>query len=205
MKKKQKKRYVAARLASSLTLFYPELQDIFLCPTCLAKIPIAEMKRISDAHIIPQAAGGKMTTLACTDCNSTFGRLQDKWAGEYIHMVKSGTTLLHTRIQKGYFDVGAHRVGGTFEVTEEGGLNFYIHTNRTSPKALGAVQQQFATGDTSVTIPLPLLENQHLINFGLLTSAYLLWFREARILLGSSTSSRSDTRPHSQCRYGLYS
>jgi hypothetical protein len=179
MKKKQKKTILLGRLSQSLQRFYPERANQFLCPTCLRSIPISDRHRISDAHIVPRAAGGRLTTLACTSCNSTFGHIQDKWLGEFLRLTASKGSLLHTRHQKGHFSIGDQKVGGKFEVTPEGGLKFFIYTNRTNPAALQEVQRQAAAGTLSeVTIPLPLLENKELINFGAITSAYLLWFRE---------------------------
>ncbi|MHB1290665.1 MAG: HNH endonuclease [Sulfuricella sp.] len=142
-------------------------------------IPISDHHRISDAHIVPRAAGGSMATLACTSCNSTFGHTQDKWLGEYLRLKNSKSSILHTRHQKGHFCVGGQKVGGTFGVTPEGGLDFFININRTNPSALQEVERQAAAGILSeVTIAFPLLENKELIKFGAITSAYLLWFRE---------------------------
>lgn len=179
MKKKEKKTALLARLASSLKLFYPEYSDQFLCPTCLRPYPIRDRHQIAEAHIVPQSAGGKIATLACATCNNTFGHLQDKWLGEFIRLTVAKESFFHTRHQKGHFNIGGQRVGGRFQVAADGGLEFLIFTDRTSPKALAEVQRLAAAGQLSeVTLPLPLLENRRLMSYGFLTSAYLLWFRE---------------------------
>jgi hypothetical protein len=54
-----------------------------------------------------------------------------------------------------------------------------IHTDRTSPAALSEVQCRAANNAIGeISIPMPILENRHLIDVGLITAAYLLWFRE---------------------------
>lgn len=79
----KRKNEVAAKLACSLTEFYPECADQFLCPTCLRFVPLNRPEDISEAHIVPRAAGGRVATVLCRKCNSTFGTRQDKWMAEY--------------------------------------------------------------------------------------------------------------------------
>jgi hypothetical protein len=83
MKKKLKTKLLK-RYADNLKCFYPDLNDYFICPTCFSKIPIKETGSISEAHIIPKAAGGSFKTFLCCKCNSLFGSHQDKWFGEFI-------------------------------------------------------------------------------------------------------------------------
>jgi hypothetical protein len=92
-------------------------------------------------------------------------------------MAQGRKTLLHTK-QKGHFSISGTRVGGEFRIRPDGGIDFLVDVGRTSPAALEHVQRQAATGEITVTIPVPLMENRELIDFGLLTSAYLLWFKE---------------------------
>lgn len=179
MKKKDKKAALLQRLAASLGNFYPELDAHFACPTCLKIISINSRKEISDAHIVPRSAGGNLMTVICTSCNSDFGSHQDKWLGEYIHLRSSKSSILHTRHQLGHFFVAGERVGGKFQVTPDGTFEFLIMTNSTSPKALESIHKKAALKQIdSLTIPVPLLANRQLISYGLITSAYLLWFRE---------------------------
>jgi hypothetical protein len=179
MKKKQKKSQILGRISASLRSFYSEFGNHFLCPTCLRTLPLEEARHVSEAHIVPRAGGGGLVTYICVRCNSTFGHSQDKWFGEFVRLAHSRSSVLETRHQKGYFSIGGQRVNGTFEVTREGGLEFLIYTDCTPPNAMEEVLRRAATGALdSVTIPLPILENRKLIEFGLVTAAYLLWFRE---------------------------
>jgi hypothetical protein len=67
--------------------FFPSTKNHFMCPTCLDKIPLTQKDLISEAHIIPESAGGKPETFLCRKkCNSFFGTNQDKWFGEIIRL-----------------------------------------------------------------------------------------------------------------------
>src|SRR6476661_3527886 len=134
--KSKRKSLVLGRLAQHLRSFYPELSDHFICPTCLAKIPLSKASQVSEAHIVPQAAGGKLRTYLCRDCNSTFGAKQDKWFGEYAHLSREKRDLLETRIKASHFDIDGVRYGGTFIADRTSGLEFYIDLTRTAPEAL---------------------------------------------------------------------
>lgn len=90
-KKSQKRAELAARVAANLHSFYGEPPDRFLCPTCLARIPLSEPQQITKAHIIPSAAGGRESTLLCKECNRRFGHRQDKWLGRYLDASRSGS------------------------------------------------------------------------------------------------------------------
>ena len=179
MKRKDKKAKLISRLSTSLQRFYPELADHFLCPTCLKTVAVSEVDQISEAHIVPRSAGGRLSTLICTPCNSTFGHSQDKWLGEFVRLAHARESVLQTRHQKGHFLIGGQRVGGRFKASPEDGFEFFIDARHTSPAALAEVQCQAAKNSIKeITIPLPILENRQLVDFGLITSAYLLWFRE---------------------------
>lgn len=178
MKRKQKKRLVA-RFTDSIHRFYQEVENSFMCPTCLRLIPVDNMEMISEAHILPRVAGGRLTTLACRSCNSTFGHRQDKWFGEYLRLLKNPqATILHTRHQKGHFHIEGVRVGGNVRVAPSGDIEILIDVARTEPGALQHVRNRAAAGDLgTIGIPIPLLANERLIDVGSITAAYLLWFK----------------------------
>lgn len=169
------------KLAASLERFYPEMRGMFGCPTCLEGIPLSQRHRVSLAHVIPRASGGTLTTLICTRCNSEFGRLQDKWFGEHLHLRKLNKSLLATRHQQGSFVIGGERVNGRYLTNAEGGFDFLIYTDKNNPKTLRRLDERFARRDgdiRSIKVPLPYLRNRWLVPFGFLTAAYLMWFRQ---------------------------
>lgn len=101
--KKVTKKKILEMLSENLQVFYPSLKNHFMCPTCLRKIPLNEKHNISEAHIIPNSAGGKLKTYLCRDCNSMFGTKQDKWFGELIRIADDeNASFLSTAIKDGY-------------------------------------------------------------------------------------------------------
>jgi hypothetical protein len=136
--KKKKKLIALERLTRSLALFYPELAGQFICPICLRHYPIFQSERITEAHIIPRAAGGGLHTYACEDCNTKSGTKQDKWLGEYLRLLKlRGGSILHTKHQHGSLEIDGVRVGGTYQITQERGFEVFIRADKTMviPKA----------------------------------------------------------------------
>jgi hypothetical protein len=177
--KKDKKGILVGRIAENLRSFYPELDRHFMCPTCLAVLPIAESSRISEAHITPRAAGGSLKTYICKDCNDKFGASQDRWLGDYLQLRRRfqerQATFLDMPSKPGYFVVDGTRVQGTFRTESDGSLGFYIYQDKTAPDALRRV---LSSHPKAITIPMPLLGKKALVNVGFLTAAYLLWFKE---------------------------
>src|SRR5690242_17886164 len=100
----QRRAAAAARMAESVRLFCPERMDQFLCPTCLTWVPLSDVDNITEAHIVPAAAGGRHRTILCRRCNSLFGAGRDKWLGEYLRIFRNeNPSILHAQEQKGYF------------------------------------------------------------------------------------------------------
>jgi hypothetical protein len=156
--KRKKKSLALSHLAQHLHRFYPELSDCFVCPTCLAKIPLSKTSQISEAHIIPDAAGGRLRTYLCRDCNSMFGAKQDKWFGEYAHLRKEKKDLLETRVKAGYFKIDGIRYGGTFTADRKHGLELIINKNRTEPEALKELERRSRMegfDNAQISIPIP--------------------------------------------------
>ena len=52
------KENIIEMLSQNLAMFFADLDAHFMCPTCLTIIPLTDKDRISEAHIIPKAAGG---------------------------------------------------------------------------------------------------------------------------------------------------
>jgi len=166
-----------AQFAVSVEQFYPGCVNQFICPTCLSRIDISQHELVTDAHVIPKAAGGRLTTVLCKACNDKFGTRQDKWLGEHLRIVQGTRTFLD--IQEGHFTVDGVRVSGKYKFGPNGGLEFLIWDNKTSPdarKALDAMDRK--RPETTISLPVPIDANRELVSVGFLTAAYLLWFLE---------------------------
>jgi hypothetical protein len=167
-------------LSSSLEFFYPELRKQFLCPTCLTSIPLHKKGNITEAHIIPRKAQGKLRTYLCKDCNSLFGRKQDKWFGELVRLnTEEATSIFATDIRDGHFWIDNIRVNGDWEQKQNGTLSFYIHKDRNSPGINALMQDKFGMRPPTISLSLsfPVLKHERMIEIGFLTAAYLMWFR----------------------------
>lgn len=181
--KKNRKRWQLKSFAEKLESFYSECSGSFMCPTCLRTIAITQTEQITEAHILPRAAGGTLTTLLCKACNSDFGRQQDKWFGEHLLLVKSRKHPIEVARKPNHFFIDGNRVGGWYEAGPNGPLKFYIQVDKTSPKSFEAVMRRASElrggGRMKIAIPKPpLFKNQRLVNVGFLTAAYLLWFKK---------------------------
>ena len=169
-------------LSENLKTFRPDLQNYFICPTCLEIFPTTEEgKNITQAHIIPKSAGGRDYTFLCKKCNNLFGTKQDKWFGEIIKMVQRGSgALLGADIKDGYFWIDGIKANGFWRESDTGSLNFYIDKNRNSPSNTELILKKFANKPPSVNLKMsfPLLRNRELAEIGSLTAAYLMWFEQ---------------------------
>jgi hypothetical protein len=70
--------------ADNLSVHFPKLRDVFLCPICLnaflrdALYTVVDVRDalLTAEHIIPEAIGGQICTLTCKECNNRIGGSQ---------------------------------------------------------------------------------------------------------------------------------
>lgn len=166
-------------LSKSLEYFYPELKGYFLCPTCLTAIPLHNKKLITEAHIIPKKAQGRIRTYLCKKCNSLFGSKQDKWFGERVRLsIEDAASIFATDIRDGCFWIDNIRVNGHWEEKRNGGFSFYIHKDRNSPEINKLMQEKFGARPPKISLSfsIPILGQERMIEIGFLTAGYLMWF-----------------------------
>lgn len=179
MSKKNIKEKSLRMLSKNSEAIFPDLKDFFICPTCLDKIPLKESHMVSEAHIIPKAAGGKLKTYICKDCNSRFGAKQDKWFGELVRMSKEDTpSVFFTKFKKPYFMIDDIKLNGHWEADKNKGFTFYINKGRNSPTTINRFMEKVNNKPPSYTLTLsfPIKENKRMITMGFLTAGYLMWF-----------------------------
>lgn len=164
-------------LSKNLELFYPELNNSFMCPICLKIISLSNKNKISEAHIIPKAAGGNVKTYLCTSCNNNFGSQQDKWFGEYVRLHKQKKHVLQTNIKKGHFSLDGTKINGEWRYGQDNKLELIIYGNRNSPEINDHILSKFQKEiPKSLRMEIPILEKERFIKIGYLTAAYLLCF-----------------------------
>ncbi len=71
--------------AKNLHLHCPDVEDGFACFICRTGFLRNELDKLSLAHIIPKAIGGKTKTLLCKKCNHTIGYWYDSEAVKEVH------------------------------------------------------------------------------------------------------------------------
>src|SRR5688572_22256024 len=131
-------------LAGAVELFYPERAGKVLCPTCLRWLPVNTSIDLTDAHILPRSADGRLSTVLCRRCNGVFGTRRDKWLGEYLQLVRHpNPNMFHLTEQRGYFHVGSLKVPGKFGVSEKGGIDLVIWEDHLAPGVKEALPVSF--------------------------------------------------------------
>ncbi len=174
------KKRILRIFSENLSKFHPDLTDHFMCPVCLGIIPLKETSRISKAHIFPKYAKGNLLTVLCTKCNNDFGSKQDKWFGEFLHLIENNKHALQSRKKTGYFKVNGIKVNGQYDMLDDGPIEFTIDQSRNPPNVFDRVINDLSQRPRSIEISIhsPLQDNFRLVSIGFLTSAYLYWFRE---------------------------
>ena len=68
-----------SRCEADLIQIWPKAKRGFMCPICLAFFARTEnlTRNVSVEHIVPDALGGRVTTLTCRQCNNTAGTQLD--------------------------------------------------------------------------------------------------------------------------------
>jgi hypothetical protein len=174
--KSRDKRSVLEKIALHLSKFYPELTNIFICPTCLQHIDITNSIDISVAHITPDSAGGWQKTFLCTKCNNNFGSRQDRWFGDHIKMIKENKHPIESNTLRKFYIDGV-RYGGKILVDNEKGINICVNLEFSAPDALDKLLlMKKRGGPHALRAPLPILSKENEIDVGYLTAAYLAWF-----------------------------
>ena len=170
---------ILGMLSKNLEVFFPKLRDCFMCPTCLTAIPLHKKERITEAHVIPRAARGKLKTFLCKKCNSHFGTKQDKWFGEHLKLInKEIPTLLATDIKDGRFWLDDIQINGTWKIGQNKELIFYVLENLNPPWKNEYIKKKYKKHPPKVSlkVSIPILKQKRMIDMGFLTAAYLMWF-----------------------------
>lgn len=166
-------------LSKNLAAFFPDLQDHFMCPTCLTPIPLHKREKITEAHVIPKATGGKIKTYLCDKCNGLLGRKQDKWFGEHLKLInKKVATIFATDIKDGHFWIDDIRVNGTWKIEQNNEFAFYIHKDRNPPSINKLMKEKYGSRPPQINlkVSIPILKHRKMVEMGFLTAGYLMWF-----------------------------
>lgn len=172
----KKRTEISLKLSEDLCKFDSNLNGKFMCPVCSDIYEARDKVNITDAHIIPEAAGGKLLTLLCRSCNSIFGSNQDKWFGEYLNVVLGkGKTVLSAKTKSKYVNINGESIRGDIKEMNGGDIHVYLYENHNPPGKLDALK---LGASMTMSFKIPLSEKTKLIEIGYLTAAYLMWFKQ---------------------------
>lgn len=169
------------RLCQSLSLFFPDKNDHFLCPVCMSffdksgKDLHGEPRR-TEAHLLPQAAGGRDYSYTCKKCNSNCGSAQDKWLGEYLKIIENGSNPLDGPTKVRNFKLNGVPLNGEIQMSEDNAVEVYIFNDKNNPKNLS---EFFGNGNVeprSIELSFPIDKHMLEVRVGALTTAYLTLF-----------------------------
>ncbi|NTU95745.1 MAG: HNH endonuclease [Bacteroidales bacterium] len=168
---------LANYLSAHLNSFGEKYEDIVVCPTCLGEFSVkADQEKFSAGHILPEVAGGQEWTFLCRSCNSRFGEKQDKWFGEYLHILNIPTgTFLDAKTKNKYISVNGEVVRGDISVRDDGSAEVFVPIDRNPP---GKVKSIPKGPKLELSFKPVLIDHENEIEIGYITAAYLTWFHE---------------------------
>ncbi len=166
--------------ASNLSLYMPELKDIFMCPLCGERFPRTSIHSndVTIEHIIPQGIGGRLTTLTCKSCNNTDGSSLDS------HLVQK---LRHDDILAGKSElplratikIGEGELGADVYLSEDKNPNIRIIglPQISNPELHKRAQEDFSQGAREIQMTGNLGYSPKRSTIAIIRSAYLMMFR----------------------------
>ncbi len=170
-------------LSEDLARFDERMTGTFRCPVCLKEILLERNELshdddvVSEEHIIPISVGGKITSFLCTTCNSRFGQQQTRWLSEYI-AIREGGGLFHPdpRRQRASASANGYKISGALRRGPAGAIEFIADQKRSSPQDYRAFRQ-CPIETLTISHRMEVFANEHSLNVGFLTAAYVIWFK----------------------------
>lgn len=177
MSSKKARQALAKYLSQHLSSFGDGLDGYLLCPTCMRNLHADDdVDKYTAGHIVPESAGGKEWTILCKTCNSDFGKLQDKWFGEYLCVLKNPEgTFFHAKTKSKYLTVNGIDVSGRIAISEKDGvIEVFLPINRNPP---GKVESIPSGGELNMQFTPEITKHVNEVQVGYITAAYLKWFK----------------------------
>lgn len=163
-------------ISDTLEPYDSHYKGYFLCPICFSLVSTSNLAEISIAHILPEAAGGKITTWLCKKCNNILGTNVDKWFGEYLIAIKS-KSIIDPRITTKGFSIDGIKLNGAINKVGTR-IDLLIDGRRNSSSTINNIKQSLSVRkeNRKLQISIPLLGKKQAINTGFITAAYLYGF-----------------------------
>ena len=109
--------------AANLEIYAPSLRGRFACPLCLRVIERASNLSdvVAEEHVVPEALGGRLTTITCRSCNNSAGTELES------HLVQRVLVDANKRPVEGRVDIGGtvHRAEVHFPSPSTDGFRIF--------------------------------------------------------------------------------
>ena len=165
--------------ASNLSLFAPQLNDVFGCPLCFRIFgrDAIDAEFITEEHIISRKLGGRLTTLTCKDCNNDDGsRLDSHLINEF--RTRDKIAGLSNKPLKGRIEIpnAKQDVDIYFSNPDSPGLLIVGDPKRSNPKSVEAIMHIMEEDAKKVSFILKSDYSPLNSQVAKLRAAYLLMF-----------------------------
>ena len=165
-------------MAADLSGVLPMKQNVILCPLCLEEFGEHDINpdTLSEEHVIPQSAGGKLTTITCKKCNNTAGTdLESHFSRAFrIERARRGEGEITGKLKMR----GGVSAPTRTTFTEQG---LHINVDPKSPYAANDLLQrfrQYAAGEREATFTLDSNVDGVKLSAAIVKMAYLALFKD---------------------------
>jgi HNH endonuclease len=140
--------------AANLEQCKPEHRGSFMCPVCLDVIdPQPDLKLVvAEEHVVPEALGGRITTLTCRPCNNDSGSDLES------HLVQHVLVEARKRPHEGTIDIdgAVHRAELHFPESpaDKPQLRIIPIRKQSDPRQLNAAEQRMTEGAKEIKLDM---------------------------------------------------
>lgn len=167
---------MANLLGKLLPQFDSKINAPYICPMCLKPLDTKNTNQVTKGHIIPEASGGKDWVPLCKQCNSDFGKNQDKWLGEYINLITNDkSTIVDAKTKSKYINIDGKKLSGKVQPSNDGGIDVFLYHDLNPP---GVVKNLRFSEIIEISFTPEILKHENDIKMGFVIAAYLMWFEK---------------------------
>ncbi|MGE8423713.1 MAG: HNH endonuclease, partial [Sphingobacterium siyangense] len=153
--------------------------DIYACPICLKEFPVIRGQMpagLTKEHVPPHSLGGGVKCYTCATCNNTFGAKADSHLlkGIQLNQKTFFSSLKEQKVR--LFSQTGEMFQAHISTNEDGTLTMYNSKKNNHPSKLESFIGTVGEGSILNFTPIVPKVDLHLLNVGLLKSAYLFAF-----------------------------
>lgn len=155
--------------------------DIYACPICLNEFPVIKGEMpvgLTKEHVPPHSLGGGVKCYTCATCNNTFGANADSnlLKGIQLNEKTFFSSLKDQKVR--LFSQTGEMFQGQVSTNDDGTFTIYHSKKNNHPIKLEKFIKTVDEGSVLNFTPIIPKVDLHLLNVGLLKSAYLFAFEK---------------------------